>query len=356
MTEPIVKNLAVPKASWILVTGVNGYIASHIASQLLRLGYNVRGTVRDPFKSKWIEELYKVKYEDCKFELVQVEDATRPGAFHDAIQGISGVAHVATVFGGTPNIIDSVIDMNRNLLITAAQEPTVKRFVYTSSSEAAVYSSFLEHDEMNSTLITANTWNEKAVERVRGGMLPPTPKGGFDVYAASKTLGEQATWQWVRECQPGFVVNTVLPSLCFGPSVDPKNQGHASSSGWPVAIFGNEFHKIWPFLKYIIPTGAYFVDAEDVALLHVAGLINQDVRDERLFAFGKPFTWKEITQIFQRDFPDREFDREPLMHPDRTGTLEIEAADRAEQLLRSMGKPGWSTLEATLKANVADLI
>lgn len=79
-------SFTIPKGSWILVTGANGYIASHITDQLLRLGYNIRGTVRDLNKHKWIEERFNSK-NNGKFELVQVEDAMRPGAFDDAIRG-----------------------------------------------------------------------------------------------------------------------------------------------------------------------------------------------------------------------------------------------------------------------------
>ena len=98
------------------------------------------------------------------------------------------------------------------------------------------------------------------------------------------------------------------------------------------------------------------MDAEDVALIHVAGLVNQTVQNERLFAFGRPFTWKAITEVFQRDFPNQEFSNEPLAHADWTGSLEIEPASRAEELLKEMGKLSWSTLEATLKENVLDLL
>lgn len=87
MKGPTLENLAIPKGSWILVTGVNGYIASHIANQLLQFGYNVRGTVRDQSKSKWIKELFEAKYENCSFELVQVEDAVCSGAFDNVIRG-----------------------------------------------------------------------------------------------------------------------------------------------------------------------------------------------------------------------------------------------------------------------------
>ncbi|HWL49190.1 MAG TPA: NAD-dependent epimerase/dehydratase family protein, partial [Acidimicrobiia bacterium] len=36
----------------VLVTGASGFIASHIVQQLLEGGYRVRGTVRDPDKTR----------------------------------------------------------------------------------------------------------------------------------------------------------------------------------------------------------------------------------------------------------------------------------------------------------------
>jgi len=36
----------------ILVTGASGFIASHIVQQLLEGGYRVRGTVRDPERTR----------------------------------------------------------------------------------------------------------------------------------------------------------------------------------------------------------------------------------------------------------------------------------------------------------------
>lgn len=124
------------------------------------------------------------------------------------LTGVAGVVHVATIYDGGQDMIDSVIDMNRNILTTASQEPTVQRFVYTSSSETAVFSSFLEHDETQPARITTKTWNEIAIERIQGRTCSVTPKEAFDVYAASKTLGEQAIWDWIKDVQPRFKVNT----------------------------------------------------------------------------------------------------------------------------------------------------
>ena len=45
------------KGSNILIAGVNGFISSHIAAQLLADGYNVRGSVRGLDKGHLMEEV-----------------------------------------------------------------------------------------------------------------------------------------------------------------------------------------------------------------------------------------------------------------------------------------------------------
>lgn len=52
----------IPKGSLILVTGVNGYIASHTANRLLKEGYLVRGTVRAKDKADWLYGLFDKLY------------------------------------------------------------------------------------------------------------------------------------------------------------------------------------------------------------------------------------------------------------------------------------------------------
>lgn len=56
------KTPAVYAGSSNLVTGISGYIGSHVADQLLQAGYYVRGTVRDETKGKWVKELFAEKY------------------------------------------------------------------------------------------------------------------------------------------------------------------------------------------------------------------------------------------------------------------------------------------------------
>lgn len=53
---------AIPQGSTVLVTGVNGFVGSHVADQLLLAGYKVRGTARDATKTKWAQDLFDKKY------------------------------------------------------------------------------------------------------------------------------------------------------------------------------------------------------------------------------------------------------------------------------------------------------
>jgi nucleoside-diphosphate-sugar epimerase len=73
----------------VFVTGVNGLIGSHIADQLLKRGYNVRGAVRNSEKHKYLIEYFEDKYKEAKFELVEVPDMTVEGCYDNLVDGAS---------------------------------------------------------------------------------------------------------------------------------------------------------------------------------------------------------------------------------------------------------------------------
>jgi len=80
---------AIPKDAIVLVTGVNGYIGSHIADQFLEAGYRVRGTTRDLRKTEVLKELWEKKYGPSRLELLTVPDMAEEGAFDEAMKGIT---------------------------------------------------------------------------------------------------------------------------------------------------------------------------------------------------------------------------------------------------------------------------
>lgn len=150
------------------------------------------------------------------------------------LAGVSAVVHTATNYTMNPDpnaVIPGTVKGTLNSLSAAAKEPSVKRFVLTSSSASA-----LIPKPNNPIIVTTETWNE---ETVAYATRPPPyePERAYPVYAAAKTLAEKEAWRFVRENQPGFTLNTVLPNINFGASLDIKNQGHPSTSGLVVELF-----------------------------------------------------------------------------------------------------------------------
>lgn len=224
----------------VLVTGVSGFLGSHVADQLLAAGYHVRGTTRDPVKASWMSTLFAKKYEEKIFELVDVPDMAQPGVFDDAMKGkvairnpqsvamvhetsfltntrfpflgVSGVIHTASdmSFRPDPNqVIPPMIAGTLNLLNAAESHADVHRFVLTSSCAAAASPGVAR-------TIDGDTWNKDACE---AAWAPPPydPERGFAVYAASKMESEWEAWKWYAEKKPSFTLNSgemACPLVC----------------------------------------------------------------------------------------------------------------------------------------------
>ena len=124
-----------------------------------------------------------------------------------------------------PNtVIPPTVAATINALKAAAKQPSVRRFVLTSSSSATT----LPKSNHEFT-VDENSWNDEAVEAANAP--PPYEQSRrHTVYAASKTEAEKAAWRFVRETQPDFVFNTILPGTCFGEVLDPKNQPGSTGS------------------------------------------------------------------------------------------------------------------------------
>lgn len=73
--------------SLVLISGVNGYIASRTAETFLQAGYSVRGTVRSSKSGKALLDVLSEYASSGQLELVEVPDITVAGAFDEAVKG-----------------------------------------------------------------------------------------------------------------------------------------------------------------------------------------------------------------------------------------------------------------------------
>jgi len=210
----------IPAGSWVLVTGITGYVAAQIAKQFLSRGYRVRGTVRNLSKASWLlTDVFKTYADRGDFELALVPDLAADHAFDDSIKGVSAIAHVASVVTFSPDpseVIPQTIKGATGILQAALKEPSVKEFVYTSSVVAVA---FVEPGD--TTHVDENTYNEEAIRLAWSRSAPESIRGAV-VYSASKAEAEKAVWDFVKEHKPHFTVNSVGPSHINGEHLHPS--------------------------------------------------------------------------------------------------------------------------------------
>ncbi|RMZ77605.1 hypothetical protein DV737_g4272, partial [Chaetothyriales sp. CBS 132003] len=288
---------AIPEGSLILVTGANGFIASHVIQKFLQRGFKVRGTVRSVTKSEWlVKEQFRTEAADGSFELVAVEDMSKEGSHREAIRGVAAVVHIATPFDGDPNpnnVIPSTVAAVKDLLNLAVNEPSVKSFVYTSSVGAVtmLVGGVPFHVDQNS-------WNEAAVE-MSWAPPPYTPDRALIVYVGSKVAAEKAFWEFVKERKPSFRANAVLPVTVFGPLLNAHQK--ATTNGMVYSLYNGHVGSFTQF------NATRFIDVRDVAAIHVAAALDLSVKNARLNTWSTPFNWNDVLAILRKLYPEKKF-------------------------------------------------
>lgn len=96
----------------------------------------------------------------------------------------------------------------------------------------------------------------------------------------------------------------------------------------------------------------YFIDVGDTGRLHVAAGIFDHVKDQRIFGFAERFSMDDVLEILRKTAPDRKF---PDNFSGGSDPSEIIPQDKAEQLLRDLGRSGWVSFEESVLANISDV-
>jgi nucleoside-diphosphate-sugar epimerase len=330
---------AIPAGSTVAVTGFSGYVGSHVAEELVARGYAVRGTVRSLEKGNAVKDSILKRQPSAKIDLVTVEDFAKPGVFDSVLEGCAAAAHVATDLSFRPNpheVVTPVVEATKNILASAKKSGTIKRFVMTSGATA-----LLIQPSTEPRVVDGDSWNMLPAEIV--WQEPYTPDKAPIVLGASKVLSEKAAWDFVRDEKPDFALSTVLPNVIFG---DILNTNVWASTGGMVRTF------------YLDPKNAqntgmlgmfppsYQADVQDTAKLHVAALTEEDVKGERLLAFGDKYNFNAMIRLAKAANPSGEYPEEdPNLGEDQT----IPKNERSIELLKRFGQDGFTSLAESFK-------
>lgn len=267
----------------VLVTGISGFLGSHTAIRLLNQGYRVVGTLRDMKRADAIKKVIEphAPVEHLHFAEADLTDAR---AWKPLMQGVTYVQHVASPFPQTlPRHENELILPAKNgtlNILRAAAENGVKRVIVTSSIAAIVNGR--SKQEKQQKLFDENDWtqlnNPKAL----------TP------YYKSKTIAEQAAWDFIAQNNTGLELTTICPSAILGPVLEKD--------------FGTSANLVIKLLDGSTPAlpniGFEIVDVRDVAAQLILAMKKKEAEGERFIASSGYLHMKEIARILKHAYPD----------------------------------------------------
>ena len=270
-----------PAATKILVTGANGFIGLHTVLHLLNRSYNICATVRTQEQGEKVRQTL-AKHTDTKNLQFIPADLTKDEGWDQAAAGCDFVLHVASPFPTeAPKDENELIIPAREgtlRVLRAAQKAGVKRVVLVSSVAAVISGHERENREFNES-----DWTD-------------TGKTKY-AYAKSKTLAEQAAWEFIRsaENKNGLELVSVNPSNVFGPVLDNR---HHTSTEW----FGTLLRREIPGLTR---TQLNLVDVRDVVEMIEQAMITPEAAGKRFIANGASIPLQEFALILDRNFASR---------------------------------------------------
>ncbi|EPQ60190.1 NAD P-binding protein [Gloeophyllum trabeum ATCC 11539] len=318
----------------IVVTGITGYVASHVGLEALKAGYRVRGTVRSLGRTEEVKQAYAKQGADVsKLEFAELDDLTSEAQFAKVIKGAEGVAHVA-IPGSVPGDSDEnpkqAVESTLALLRAAAKEPSIKRVVLTSSSVAVISPPNFKEEPL-----TDKDWNDFGQQKWDNATEEDKKKPDWPMwrYAASKILSEKAAWKWVEENKPSFDIVTILPNANFGPVLFGSPR---STVGWIWTILNGD----GTWTQQVPPQ--WFIDVRDDGRLHVLALTDPSLAGKRIWAAAEPYGWNKIIHILRKEFPKAQL---PPEVPGAQGEPDRQKIDNSVAT-KALG--GWISLEKSL--------
>jgi nucleoside-diphosphate-sugar epimerase len=262
------------QAKTVLVSGGSGFLGGWCLAELLRRGYTVRTTVRDPSREAEVRARLAPVAEAGERLSFHVADLGADDGWAEAVAGCDYVMHVASPFPpAQPKDPDELIVPAREgtlRVLRAALDAGVERTVVTSSV-AAVRGGVSEA----AAPLDERTWTDGDDERL-------------EPYTRSKTLAERAAWDLAEERGARERLAAVNPGAILGP------------------VLGEErsfsLQMVERLLKGVPGSpriGFSVVDVRDVADLQIRAMTAPAAGGERFIAVARFLWMAEVAAILR---------------------------------------------------------
>jgi len=263
----------------VLLTGVSGFIAKHVALKLLNAGYNVRGTVRRLDRAAEVHAALQPYLTETAGQLSLVQaDLESDAGWAEAMGGIAALVHTASPFPiaqpKDPAMLIRPAVEGTERVLKAAAAAGVTRVVLTSSSVAVL------NEAKPDTLQDEADWCDIH--------LPTTTP-----YAKSKTLAERAAWEIAKA--RGLKLTTINPGLVLGP---PLDEHYGSSLGLVERLLKGK-DPMLPSLGFPI------IDVRDVAEMHLRALQRPETEGRRYIASSGSMAFVDMGRTLKAAYPTR---------------------------------------------------
>lgn len=267
----------------VLVTGANGFLATHIIEQLLEKGYKVRGTVRKLGADK-NEHLLKLKGASDRLELVELNLLGEQSQFNKVAEGCDYIIHTASPFSmdvrdPQKDLVEPALKGTEGVL-KASTSSRAKKVVLTSSMASVT------DEPISGHVYTENDWNTLS-------SLSRNP------YYYSKTVAERYAWKYVEDLPKDQKLDLVVmnPYFIIGPS-HSKTQGINDSVKSIYQSMNGE-------LPGIMDLCWGFVDVRDVAKAHILGMERQNASGRYLLVNPNGILkMRDTIEILKKNYPN----------------------------------------------------
>jgi nucleoside-diphosphate-sugar epimerase len=268
-------------ADTVLITGISGFIAKHVALTLLNAGYHVRGTVRDARRGARVRDTLAAQGAPVGGLSLVTADLEVDSGWREAAEGCRFVQHIASPFPlQQPKGREDLVAAAREgalRVIDAALGAGAERVVMTSSMVAMIYRA----GRPARMTVGEADWTDPE-------WPPATP------YIISKTRAERAAWSIVEERGAREKLVTVNPGFVLGPLLD-------ADAGTSLAALSLILKGAYPAVP---PVEFPVVDVRDLAAVHVSAMSAQ-CGGRRLIASGETWSMAAMAREMRAAHPER---------------------------------------------------